>query len=366
MGLFEDGRHLMANGEGEKQQVPKSRWARLFGVILTIAVLMVVGYLLGTLIADARNETPQANFPAGGPAEFMYLDANRVAEYLAQINGGNFESEKKTEKLTEALSGKLAAPSVGEAGGSRTSESLVERQVKATDASSFFALHGGLRQQGQLEEIGLRYFEDEVKPLEQGQFVTFKTTALLPPVYLNPYLAVKQANTLEAIFPNSNGRRKAARAFYEKVGDEPRVVFALRPPDPEQPGSEAKAPFVYLLPLNTADLTEERSLLKYGGGQFTVVGKLVRQFPEPSREEPPAYIDSPTRETWLEPVKRAPGELLCRTDPECIVLVRKRRMSGRKRRTALKESRERMIRALKAQTMIKENGAVILPVAIYK
>lgn len=352
--------------ENDGGSSPKPWWQRLIPVIVTVAVLVGVGLLLGWLAFHADEEGPQANFPPDGPAEFLYLDGTRVAAYLAQINGGDFASEKRTDKLTEALNGKLAVPSVGEAGGSRTQESTIERQIAATDASSFFALHAGLRQQEQLDEIGLRYFEDEVKPLQQGQFVTFKTTALLPPVYLNPYLAVKQANTLKAIFPNLNVRRRAARSFYEEVGSEPRVVFALRPPDPARTDAEARAPFVYLLPLNTADLTEERSLIKYGGGQFTVVGKLVRQFPEPGRDDSPAYVDSPTRETWLEPLKRAPGELLCRTDPECVVLVRRSSLSTEERRRAIAESRKRMIEALKAQTAIDENGAVILPVAIYK
>src|SRR6185295_2847010 len=107
--------------------------------------------------------------------------------------------------------------------------------------------------------------------------------ALRPPTYLNPYLAVSQAGTLSALFPMPSSdpeqravvrtRREASRQFRKQVGENPRVVFAIQPLVDSELGE-----FKYLLPMNVAQLTDERSLIKYGGGIFTVIGKVVRLF----------------------------------------------------------------------------------------
>lgn len=331
-------------------------------MILLYLVFHVFGLRLTS--EDAGN-TLEPNFPPGGPAEFLYLDPVKVGAYLAQINGGTFDAEKVTRKLTNSLDAK-AGISGAEASASQENETAVEREVKPTDASNFFLLRNGLAKQGELHEIGLRYFDREVSEneLEQGAFVTFETTALLSPQYINAYLAVREENTVRTIFPDSPERQKEAKGFAGIVGSDPRVVFALQPS--ETTGSEVEfKPFVYLLPMDAGRLTSERSLLKYGGGRFTVVGKLVRIFPEPNLNRTPAYIDSPTRETWEQPLRHAPGELLCRTDPVCFSELSKQE-SADDRAAVIEESRQRALEALSDQTQIQSRGAVILPVAIYK
>ena len=124
----------------------------------------------------------------------------------------------------------------------------------------------------------------------------------------------------------------------------------------------------YLMPLDARLLTKERSLVKFGGGTFTVVGKVVRIFPEPGDAQEPAYIDSQTRETWEQPLLHAPKKLICSTNAQC------RRKSDRHpgdghvavTELATRESRCEDLAALKDQTEIPVRGAVILPVAIYK
>ncbi|HEV2791391.1 MAG TPA: hypothetical protein VGV69_08865 [Solirubrobacterales bacterium] len=349
-----------------EQQSESKRYKVLSAVLGAVIVLFLVFQVFDLRIAGGdESELTGPNFPPGGPAEFLYLDANRVAAYLAQVNGGTFDAEKVTRKLSGSQSAKLTVPGGGEGGVSQSQETAVEREVKPTEASNFFALRSGLLEAGELHEIGLRYFEKDVERLEQGAFVTFKTTALLSPQYLNAYLAVREDNTIAALFPDNPKRRKAAKNFFELVGQEPRVVFALQP-EKEAGGGETN-PFVYLLPMNAGRLTAERSLLKYGGGRFTVVGKLVRTFPEKNRERVPAYIDSATRETWEQPLRRgAPRELLCRTDPRCIALVREEKLTGAPRGVVAESARTGALEALAEQTEIQSRGAVILPVAIYK
>jgi hypothetical protein len=323
----------------------------LGGVIIAYIVFHVFGLRLTT---SETSNSINPNFPPGGPAEFLYLDPHRVNAYLAQVNGGTFDTEKVIRKLTNSLNANLGVPGA-EGGGSQENETSVEREVKPTDASNFFLLRNGLNQQGELNEVGLRFFNRDIAHLHEGAFVAFQSTALLSPQYLNPYLAVREEHTIETMFPDSPRERKRAKEFSGTAGTDPRVVFAL-----QRKGS------TYLLPMDAAFLTTERSLLKYGGGKFTVVGKVVRVFPGPGDQHEPAYIDSPTRETWEQPLKRAPEDLLCRTNPNCVDKMRNEKMTETGRSEAAEEARATVLEALARQTTIEQRGAVILPVAIYK
>lgn len=351
---------------GEQPVDKRYKWlsAALGAVILLYLAFQVFGLRISS--GDGGGAI-KPNFPPGGPAEFLYMDPERVDSYLAQVNGGSFNAETVTQKLSDSLDAKATIPGAGEAGASRATETSFQREMKPTDASRFFALRNGLVEQGELHGIGLRYFDRDVRPLEQGRFVTFETTSLLPPAYLNAFLAVREDRTVSAMFPNSRKRQMAAKRFSRLVGPNPRVVFALAPEG--DAGSEAGAkPFVYLLPLDAARLTTERSLLKFGGGRFTVVGKLVRTFPEPGKENRPAYVDSATRETWEQPLRQAPGELLCRSDFRCVQWIRNKKLTltAAERKAVVEGSLRRALAALESQTQINWEGAVILPVAIYK
>jgi hypothetical protein len=355
----------------------------LKGLIAAAAIVLIVNGLSGH---NGSHGNP--NFPEGGPAEFLYLDNARVAAYLGQINGGSFDKETIKNTATDSVNAKLSVPGTGEGGGEHSEESFVEREVKPTQASRFFALYQGMKQVELIVPVRLRHFEEDLEGrkegesdenlegLEEGEFVSFKTTALRSPIYLNAYLASRRPATLTALFPGgateqlkakSTAERHASRRFVKRLGKNPRFVFSLHPEEAIGENAEAAPkPFVYLLPMSAAQLTEERSLLKYGGGQFTVFGKVVRIFPELQHDHDPAYVDSPTLETWEQPIKSAPGELICRTDPRCAKNVRREKLRGGKRRREIKASRTRELAALHEQTVIGQRGAVIIPVGIYK
>jgi hypothetical protein len=336
-------------------QTADKRYKVLAFVLGGVIIAYIVFHVFGLRLTNSETSSSiNPNFPPGGPAEFLYLDPNRVNAYLAQVNGGTFDTEKVIRKLTNSLNAKVGVPGA-EGGGSQENETSVEREVKPTDASNFFLLRNGLAQQGELNEVGLRFFNRDIAHLHEGVFVAFQSTALLSPQYLNPYLAVREEHTIETMFPDSPRERQRAKEFSGTAGTDPRVVFAL-----QRKGS------TYLLPMDAAFLTTERSLLKYGGGKFTVVGKIVRVFPGPGDQHEPAYIDSPTRETWEQPLKRAPADLLCRTNPNCVDKVRNEKMTETGRNEAAEEARATVLEALARQTTIEQRGAVILPVAIYK
>lgn len=364
----------------------KPAWQRYLLTGGALFAALAIG-VIGCVLYDHLSEDSDP-FGQDRPIEFLYLDGARVEAYLAQLDGGTFARQHLSQKLTEAASGEIAVPNAGKAGASFSEENFFEREVTATAASRFVELlHDleGLDDEDAMRTIGLRHFRETRCDLSEGHFVLFRTRTLRPPTYLNPYLAVRQAGTLSALFPMPSRnpakralvekRRKAALQFHNQVGVNPRVVFAIQPLVEGERG-EIK----YLLPMNVAQLTDERSLIKYGGGTFTVVGKVVRLYSEvpdcPNGERriqsqrPPnsdyAYIDSPTRETWEHPLAGAPNELVCRTNYACAKAVRKRHLTGEERRSRIDDARDDILAKLTEQTRIERSGAVIIPVAIYK
>lgn len=346
---------------------------------LAVIIAAVVWFVTGF---DSGNGNNDPQFPANGPPEFLYLDGTRVLAYLAEFDGGNFTTKQLTEKSSNEVSGSVGFQGV-EGGEKQQSEESTSKEIKATAAGNYIELLAKLENLHHgLTTIGLGRFEYQVSGLTEGQFVRFQTHGLRPPIYLNPYLAVHQRETLSTLFPlppaGEPGRKRVklqranATRFGERVGDDPRVVFALRPlNERELEGKklgkrEMENHVQYLMPMDARLLTKERSLIKFGGGDFTVVGKVVRIFPENGDHNSPAYVDSPTVETWQQPLAAAPLKLLCRTDRECTKTIRASGVTPEERSEAILKSRGTSISALEAQTKIQKRGAVILPVAIYK
>jgi hypothetical protein len=332
-------------------------------LVVIVSIAAIAAHLVfGIGSNDSKGGGTALNFPKGGPAEFLYLDSGRVAAFLAQFDGGSFSNEKQTHKLTDTLQGNLNVEGI--------EEDFIEREVTPTAASNFFTLYTAMKKQHDVRRVPLSHFESAVHSLPEGQFVSFKTPALLSPIYLDPYLASRRPHGLRDIFP-PNGRhgappqvtaeRRAAWKFKSEVGKDPRIVFSLHT------GRKShQKPFVYLLPMSSELLTEEQSLLSHGGGKFTVVGKLVRSFPEEGDTQKRAYIDSTALETWEAPLRSAPGELICRTEPRCVAYLREHHLRGKERLKPIRAARRRELRALNEQTEIEKRGAVILPIAIYK
>lgn len=389
------------SGEVRKGGSSTSLFSRHAGLLKTVAIAAVAASLALVLPGAFAGGPRQPAFPADGPAEFLYLDGARVLAYLAQFDGGNFTSEQLSRKISDNRTGKIAVEGALELGDTSSQEQSLSRTITPTAAGNYIELLSKL-ENGDLKKIGLPYFHRQVQGLTEGQFVTFRTHALSSPVYLNPYLAVRQRRTLSTLFPmprrGEGGRsrvrreRAGARHFREKVGGDPRVVFALRPaikrhgrPRPPLAGeAEALSPALeraerraekkveaeehveYLMPMDAQLITKERSLIKFGGGEFTVVGKVVRIFPEHGDRHHPAYVDSPTVETWEQPLASAPLMLLCRTDPRCTKKLRSKTSTERQRERAIHHARVWAIEALTEQTEIARRGAVIVPIAIYK
>src|SRR5689334_6105535 len=75
-------------------RVKAERWKFATWAFAALLVLFLLFSVLDVRIKlGGESESGNPNFPAGGPAEFMYLDSGRVAAYLAQVNGGSFNVE---------------------------------------------------------------------------------------------------------------------------------------------------------------------------------------------------------------------------------------------------------------------------------
>lgn len=365
---------VTAVGGAAPEPSPKRKVS--LSLIVSAASVVFTLVVLGILIF-ARPSTPQKATPTllkatETPVEFLYLDKPRTLSYLEEIQGGAVSSEEESLSATNTLEAKLKLEESVQAGSSRQEVAQMKRSITPTVASIFTELRGALNRGGEIDEIKHPAVYREIRNLDEGQFVLFKTEELRRPLYLDPYLAVRQDPTLSALFPmpaRRSGRRRKVRAdreasklFARQVGGNPHMVFSLWP--------GKRNAVHYLLPLNIGSFNKEDSVLRNGGGSLTVLGKLTRVLPEPSEKHPgakhPAYVDLATRETWRLPLHYAPALLVCRSDPHCP--ARRHRNAGHGSAAAARAGKARlaMESALAAQTEITDKGAVVVPVAIYK
>jgi hypothetical protein len=348
----------------------------IFLLLVGLVAILAMGLNLRWPIGD-DSEPVAIDQPA--PAEFLYLDSQRAFSYLAQMEGGTITSEEQSHKSSRNVTSELALKGLFHAGATSEEEEAAQRVVTPTAASSYIALINTLRANKDLVNIpDIGDFDHFERAVKEGQFVLFKAESMTPPTYTNLYLAVRQGDSLNALFPvvgdEANRQRaleirRAAHRFVDQVGTNPRIVFNLQPD-----GERASAPH-YLLPVQYAGLSHERSLIKNGGGAFQVLGKVVRIFPEPREEEQKAgasasalkswkaYIDPTGRNTWSEPLKHAAPELICRAESHCAQAVTRNPEASEEVTEVL---RRELGKDLSKQTQIKIRGAVILPVAIYK
>jgi hypothetical protein len=344
----------------------------IWRVMVSVAVLAIAVWILAHYVnpnGGSKEAQLKASFP---PVEFLYLDKPRSLSYLEELQGGTVNSEQESRSATNNLEAKLKLEGA-EAGSSRQEVEQLQRSITPTAASTFMELRAALERGHKIHTIDHPAEYKEIHELPEGQFVLFDTEELHRPLYLDPYLAVRQDPTLTALFPMpEHGRRRrhqvrserqASRLFAKQVGESPHMVFSL------WPGS-AKNNVHYLLPLNIGSFNREDSVLKNGGGSLTVLGKLTRVLPEPSEREREEtafnYVDFATRETWRLPLHFAPSLLVCRSDSDCRGRRRAEGPHGSGVAKDVRSARQAMEAALVAQTEVAGKGAVIVPIAIYK
>jgi hypothetical protein len=284
------------------------------GLALVLAVLLVRPLFANHVSA------PAAIHPRVPPSEFLYLDSRRVVAYLAQVEDGLTDSERRS--ISTLLTGGLEA-SVAGIGGSASKQmtTAVEQVVTPTDASRYNHLHDRLADRKWLHVLDARRLMDVGQRfpqlnLPEGEFVEVRHVLLTVPPLVTAYRYARQSGEADA------------KAFVKLVGPNPRVPLSFR--TERQP--------LLLFVGRYGSLADEGSIFF---GEVTVVGKLIRRV-LPDHRIP--YIDGESLSTYGTAQSAVPAGILQR----------------------LKKRRNTLLHDLKIDVTVDDLGAVILPIAIFK
>jgi hypothetical protein len=350
-------------------------------VIVILAAVIAVGLYDRNQSSDAQQF--QAPLP---PVEFLYLDGDRVLDFLSELEGGEVGAVHRISK-------EIASVNAGGSGGGFTvgassqRESVANSTVTRTEASALGLLLDALKQ-NESQGVSFHAIEltdpDILRPrgIREGMLVRFVTHDLLSPGYIRPYVVVRQSATLAALFPQESGnqvdaarsrkQRRKAKSFARQIGPDPRLTFVVSP----RPKEDAPSLKV-LMPMRYRNLTQERSLLEkgrdqYTGGRLVIFGKVIRVFRHPThipcgdkRGRCPEYTDFATQEIWRNPLKQASNFLIRHVSHNCKT-QRAQRGGGKRASSTPIEGRHCFLAKLKRQTELYAPGAVILPIAVYK
>jgi hypothetical protein len=315
--------------------------------------------------------------PGIPPPEYAYLDNGRVLAYLAQIEGGLSESEKRTRRVTDTRTGGIAAGGV-EVGGSSSSDQFVEEVVTPTATARFYRLLDRLGEKGYLRELSASSrpatFASALGAVPEGFFVRIAGCKLRVPTYVQMKELIADSGNaisadrawLTALYGTEEERLAARAATLTGPGPKAMVgeaIYALSPaverrltlaakrfaaaigPNPPVPlASCAGKPLTgprkpdLLFPILLDGLTRERSLL---AGPVTIVGKVVRQVRRPAD----VYIDRNASAAYGEAVLTVGSAL-----------------DG----VGFSDDSASLSGELSADVTVYPPGAVILPIAIYK
>jgi hypothetical protein len=361
--------------------------------------VFVVGGLIGGLLIWAPwQEEPQSGrfefSSTAVPAEYLYLDPERVVSYLAQIRGGISSEETQTESVseTETVRAEAAAAAAASAAVERRREVGVSRVVTATTAADFLNLldklqdprlqrpirvgHVDARPTAATPDEAGATFRDQVMDLREGDFVVIDNVRVLMPVLIRPYDAITRLGADS--FTSDPAELKEIETYARTIGPDPKVVFnvgahpvtddgaplAGRLPDGRiRPGcpvtgwpsfgkrwpAQERPNARVLLPVRYGLLASESSLLS--GGDSIIVGKVIRVLREPNppdrkpRASDVCYSDEQARDVFGLTTDRIPD-----------VVVDS--LSG--------ITEENIQESLTAYAQIRAPAAVVLPVAIYR
>jgi hypothetical protein len=359
---------------------------KAFAAACVIVAGLVAVVAIGLYHENRGSEASRFESPLP-PVEFLYLDGDRILDFLAELEGGRVGDVHRISKEIASLN---AGGSGGgfDIGASSQHESIADSTVVRTEASALGLLLNALAEN---ESHGVSFHSIDLtdpdnvadeKKLREGMLVRFVTHDLLSPGYIRPYVVVRQSATLAALFPQAAGnpadakraeeQRRKAESFARQVGPNPRLTFVVSPRPRERKGISLKV----LMPMRYANLTQERSLLEkgrdqYTGGRLVVFGKVIRVFRHESgfpctdgKKRCPEYTDFATREIWQNPLEQASNFLIEHVSHNC--------RAPRARSDAFQlgspeiEGRNCFLAKLKRQTELYAPGAVILPIAVYK
>ena len=315
--------------------------------------------------------------PGIPPPEYAYLDNGRVLAYLAQVEGGLSEGEKRQRRVTETDTAGIGAGGV-EIGGSSSRDEFVEETVTPTATTRFYRLLDRLDDKGYLRELNASSrpaaFATALGAVPEGFFVRIAGCKLRVPTYVQMDEIITKSRTpisadrawttavygtAEEIAASDIAKAQASGAtslvpstapYALAPADRRRLTLAAKkfaaaidrnPPVPLSSCAgtvDASSKPDLLFPVGRDALTTERSLL---AGPVTVVGKVVRQVRRPAD----VYVDRNAVAAYTDAVDAMDAALI----------------DG-----FYGEDTTSLGNELSGDATVSPPGTIILPIAIYK
>jgi hypothetical protein len=353
-------------------------------LLATGVVAVFVGLLAGHVFWTVEKQVTRTKLlpPDTPPAEYLYLDPQRVLAYLGQIRGGLTEKEKRVASETQQVSGSVKGL-IGDVDASEQSQTSVEQVVTPAATDRFFSLlvelrNGREQQNGRdspwLKSVNLdttgpkntaATVDETLKSVQVGDFLRVTHAHLVLPRYaavapkvryaalvLPPYspdaprVRYDAATHGPALTPVSVRQRRRVNAYLRRLGANPPLPFIVwarkgGQVDPEVP--------TFFVPATYAGLLDNDRLL---ASDVTIVGKVIYENPNvldgsECVEQPYSgctYVDRQTVTTFAPALKKAQKSVLARL-----------RISAGGAGTSVRRS-----------VTFKAPMLVVLPVAIYE
>jgi hypothetical protein len=353
----EDAGEVARGKDGFSARMSEARPADVAKIVGWAAValvwLIVVLDLFGVLdiFGDEQIEPSSASRL---PAEFLYLDDERVDAYLGQLRGGLSPTEQRSIRLTERHQAEAGLDQVVQLGGSTEREELINRSVETNAADRFFLLESELGARfTEVDDVRLRFKSilapgdacSEIRRLEEikeGQILRILGANLRVPTYALALAKVAHADQFrhpdqDEVSPQQLARlaregQRGLRQLVESLRADPRLPLWLQI-HPKQPKKGCQV----FMPAQYSKVIDAPSMLT---GPVTIVGKVVRRL----TNEEETYFDVDTAVRWDRALRRS--------------APRVRRVLG------LDEVGIRTV--VNYSATVEFPGLVLLPLAIYK
>jgi hypothetical protein len=236
--------------------------------------------------------------PDTPPAEYLYLDSDRVLAYLGQIDGGLPTTAKRTSMQMTSQSGTLKGGLIAEVTGSAERQTSIEETVTPAATDRFYDLLQKLRN-GAATRAGRRYpwlsemnamlgsdadaakAYDGLARLREGDFVRLENAHLFLPRYA---ALAPRARYARAYAPGDLLRRPApldiaaparqdrdVKRYLRSLGADPVLPFVV-PSLWTSTGLRSVSAPTFLVPARYSALLDNARLVS---GNLSIVGKVI-------------------------------------------------------------------------------------------
>jgi hypothetical protein len=306
-----------------------------------VLVTVIVAFVAGHFVWTRENTITKTKLlpPDTPPAEYLYLDSDRVLAYLGQIENGLPASAKRT--LSERTSANAAVKGglIAEISGSTERQTSIEETVTPAATDRFFSLLIKLRSGRSENRKGeqAKWLHDESAVLDprteanqavrrlasihEGDFVRLTDAHLFLPRFaaLAPrarYAAELSgegfsSGSLELGLGSAADVADGVDRYLEGLGADPVLPFVI---PTRIAGSDARSPITFFAPARYSGLLDNARLLS---GNLTVVGKVTyvdrRSQDDPAcaaqtadEDSPCTYVDRQAAATYAPALESAP------------------------------------------------------------